>query len=225
MKIVLLPGLDGMGDMFAPFLSVLDGFETQIIALPNTGKQDYETLTSYVMSQLPDEAFILVAESFSGPIAAQISAKSPPHLKGIVFVASFLSSPNRALLFLAKLLPLNLLARLPLSRFVLRFLFLGSVAGDDLMDLFQSTVKKLSPKLMKARLETLQSLDFECFSSELPVVYILPSSDKLVPQFKSEQFKVCYKNVEIKIVEGPHFLLQAKPVEGAYIVTEFVNSL
>ena len=66
MKIILLPGLDGTGDMFAPILSLLTDFDTEVISLPQSGSQDYETLCEHVKLSLPSEDFILIAESFSG---------------------------------------------------------------------------------------------------------------------------------------------------------------
>ncbi len=215
--------------MFAPLLSELKGFDAQIIALPDKGDQDYERLSDHVIARLPKQAFILLAESFSGPIAARIVAKAPPNLKGVVFVATFLSAPNRALLSIARLLPLsflvNLVGQLPFARFVYRVLFLGPKASDDLTALFHKTVKSLSGTVMKARLAAIQSQTFEKQSSAVKVIYIQASSDKLVPRSKSLEFKSCYENLVIKVIEGPHFLLQAKPVESAEIIADFASGL
>ncbi|MEZ5497538.1 MAG: hypothetical protein R3F25_12065 [Gammaproteobacteria bacterium] len=67
---------------------------------PTQEKLTYEELTVYVTTQLPEEDYILVAESFSGPIAYQIAKKYSQNLKAAVFIATFLTSPNRLLTLL-----------------------------------------------------------------------------------------------------------------------------
>ncbi len=225
MKLVLLPGLDGTGDMFAPLLSTLEGFDVEVVPLPQTGNQDYETLTRYVMDRLPEEKFVLVAESFSAPIGAMLAARSIPQIKGIVFVATFLSAPNKLLLSLSKIMPLKVLARLPFAKSAFRVLFLGKEADDNLAVLFQNTVRDLSSAVMKARLTSIQTLALELPEIELPAVYILPSSDRLVPKSQSLKFKIYFKRLLVKEVEGPHFLLQTKPIAAVHILSEFADSL
>ena len=71
MKIVLLPGLDGTGELFKPFIDSLPpGIEPILVSYPPKEKLGYGELSDYVMSRLPkDEEYLLVGESFSGPIA------------------------------------------------------------------------------------------------------------------------------------------------------------
>ncbi len=69
--VVLLPGMDGTGELFAPFLSSLAGIcSVQVIRYPRDADLTYAELQQYVMNQLPvSEPITLIAESFSGPIA------------------------------------------------------------------------------------------------------------------------------------------------------------
>ena len=93
MKVILLPGLDGTGLLFKPFIEALPkNIETLVISYPKIKIQNYGELVSYVIAQLPEEDYILVGESFSGNIAYQIALSNPKHLKSIIFVASFLSN-------------------------------------------------------------------------------------------------------------------------------------
>lgn len=59
MKLVLLPGMDGTGDLFSPLLQMLSGFQWEVIALPNSGAQDYASIIVYVKQRLPDEDLFL----------------------------------------------------------------------------------------------------------------------------------------------------------------------
>jgi len=82
-RLVLLPGLDGTGELFASFIDALGGFATQVIAYPTDRAMTYAEHENFVRGKLPaDEDFVLLAESFSGPIGISIAAAAPPRLKG-----------------------------------------------------------------------------------------------------------------------------------------------
>ena len=152
--------MDGTGNLFFPLIRELSEFDCLVIPLPNEGSQTYRSITNIVREKLPEEDFILVAESFSGPIGATLAKEGGANLKGVIFIATFLSSPNKLLLSIAKFLPLKLLSKLPLSRFFHRALFLGSNASNELVDLFQSTVNSLPSVLIKSRLSAMNSLSY-----------------------------------------------------------------
>ena len=107
MKIILLPGLDGTGTLFKPLSDVLPStIESLVISYPPDEKLSYTELTAYVMDRLPtDEAYVLLGESFSGPIAYEIALRQPRNMHAVIFVASFLTPPQRLVLGLSKLLP------------------------------------------------------------------------------------------------------------------------
>ncbi len=109
MKLVLLPGMDGTGMLFDRLIALLP-LDCQIIVLPKGADQSYTYLTEYCIGRLPREDFVLLAESFSGPIAARIASDRRPNLKAVIFVATFLQPPSPPLLKLARLIsPLTLL--------------------------------------------------------------------------------------------------------------------
>src|SRR5690349_18575128 len=94
MKLILLPGLDGTGELFGPFLEALGGFPAQVIAYPRDRAMTYVEHESFVRGKLPDdEDYVLLAESFSGPVGIAIAAASPPHLKGLILCGTFASNP------------------------------------------------------------------------------------------------------------------------------------
>ena len=91
MLIILLPGMDGTGSLFYPFTRCLPKHvETKIISYSSQQPLSYRQLEEYVISQLPATGeYILVAESFSGPIAIKIAGRANGGLKAVVLVASF----------------------------------------------------------------------------------------------------------------------------------------
>ena len=79
--VVLLPGLDGTGKLFAELVKSLDpGVSAIVVAYPRDQPMGYEELDTLVMSVLnklpPDQRYVLLGESFSGPLAIRIAARA-----------------------------------------------------------------------------------------------------------------------------------------------------
>jgi pimeloyl-ACP methyl ester carboxylesterase len=222
---ILLPGLDGTGKLFAPLLMALAEFDYEIIALPEVGGQDYQSLTAWVRDKLPQQDFFLVAESFSGPIAAALAGEEVKYLKGIIFVATFLSPPDRLLINLSRFLPIRFLVSLPLAVYFHKLLFLGRAADKAFIRLFQSTVSGLPSSLIKARLTAMLSLPLKLEVCDLPVVYIQARADNLVSATKANEFSRYFKHIALEVIDGPHFILQTKPIECASIISGLAHKL
>ncbi len=218
MRKVLLPGMDGTGKLFDPLLPFLDIESTTIISYPDTGKQDYDTLVEYVKSKLPNEEFMLVAESFSGPIGVALAKSNIPNLKAIVFVATFLSTPRRSLLNLANYLPIKASSKLPFAPAIIRQFMFGLGADKEIIGQFQKILDELPSETLKQRLLAIQSLSPSIGNIDLPAVYIRAEEDKLVPFSKCLEFNALFRNFSIKTIKGPHFILQTNPQECAEVI-------
>ena len=224
MKIVLLPGMDGTGELFLYILEHLKEFDTQVIPLPQTGNQDYPTIINYIKSKLPNDEFTLIAESFSGALAAELAKEHIPNLKKIVFVATFLSPPNAMLLSIAAKLPLKSLSKVPLAKYFQKQLFIGKSANPELVDLFQSILNALPSDILSNRIKTMQSLAFSCESIDIPCLYIQALSDRLVSENKYLEFQQYFSNIKLVQFDGPHFIMQTKPKECAIAIAEHASS-
>ncbi|WNO07973.1 alpha/beta fold hydrolase [Teredinibacter sp. KSP-S5-2] len=225
MKLVFLPGMDGTGILFEALFKELQGFDVIALPLPGEGSQDYITLSCRIRSCLPNEDFVLVAESFSGGIAAQLSQQSIPYMKGVIFVASFLSSPNSLFAYLASLLPLGSLLDLPLGAAIGGSLLFNRT--EESMDIVQlkRVLHGVPESILKSRLKMISRLEYDGFKSSIPTVYIGAKKDRLVPNKKTEDFKKAYRNSMFALIDGPHFILQAKPKECASAIEAAVEFL
>jgi pimeloyl-[acyl-carrier protein] methyl ester esterase len=76
--IVLLPGMDGTGAMFAGFASSPEEEHRPIIvSYPEDQPLGYRDLEALARTFVPtNEPFILLGESFSGPIAISLAASN-----------------------------------------------------------------------------------------------------------------------------------------------------
>jgi pimeloyl-ACP methyl ester carboxylesterase len=96
--LVLLPGMDGTGDLFAPLVAALGPHMRTIIVRYPDEPLDYASHEEIARAALPlGHPFILLGESFSGPIAVSIAASAPTGLRGYVLCCSFVRSPRRLL--------------------------------------------------------------------------------------------------------------------------------
>ena len=200
------------------------GVETSVITYPPDEMSGYQQLTDYVVAQLPEnEEFVLLAESFSGPIAYAIALRQPENMTSVVFVASFLEPPQRLVLALSRLLPRRLLLSLPVPEIILKLLLLGPDASASLVDLFRLSLSKVSAKVLTYRLDEIASLRINMQKCDLKAIYIQASDDYLVPEGCAEVLKDVMKKLTVHQVEGPHFILQANPQACADLVMEEVQ--
>lgn len=120
--LVLLPGLDGTGNLFANFVSSLPpNLDARIVRYPTDHLLSYTDLFSYVVDAVPQtQPFVLLAESFSTPLAVRLAATNPASLKGLVICAGFIRNPVRGWLRHLKTLVHPSFLRIPPPRFVYR---------------------------------------------------------------------------------------------------------
>jgi pimeloyl-[acyl-carrier protein] methyl ester esterase len=80
--LLLLPGIDGTGKFLGVFAQALrPSVEPMIVSYPSDRALGYDELEALVLAALPsDRGYILLGESFSGPLAVRIAARSPPGL-------------------------------------------------------------------------------------------------------------------------------------------------
>ncbi len=221
LTLVLLPGMDGTGRLFAPLLEQLGGaVRTQVMAYDNTRGASYEALVDRVRRNLPRNGCVLLAESFAGPVAWQLAVDPPPGLKGVIFAASFIEPPRPRLLRIAHRLGLGRLARAPWPGVWVRALLLGRDAPRALIETFTSVLRSVPPSVLEARLKNIATLDSVSTRAVLPCVYIRAGADRLVPPSSLAVFRRMSDKLSVHEVEGPHFILQANPDACARIIRD-----
>jgi pimeloyl-[acyl-carrier protein] methyl ester esterase len=95
--LVLLPGMDGTAVLLTEFAASFgQGVNVISVSYPTDRVLGYAELTQIARESLsPDEPFVLLGESFSGPIAISLAASAPPGLLGLVLCCTFARSPLR----------------------------------------------------------------------------------------------------------------------------------
>lgn len=225
--LLLLPGLDGTGLVFEPLLKHLpEDIEPRIVRYPTDRIMSFQEHVDFARKQIPKaKPFVLLAESFSGPIGLQILSEPPENLKGVLFVATFARHPSPFFLDVGLYLPQRLLLNLFSKTFLGRFFCLGG-ASADAVDTFQKALKSVKLSVLANRLKILAELPpppETNFSG--PCLYLQAKGDRLVPERAVIPLQQLLPKLQIEQVPGPHITLLAHPESGAWIISHFISEL
>jgi pimeloyl-ACP methyl ester carboxylesterase len=227
MTLVLLPGLNGTGELFASFIAALGTqFKFLIVEYPSDKLASYQELEANVYALLPvDEQFVILGESFSGPVAIAIAARRPTGLVGLILCCTFAANPRPrlgSLYWLPALLPSKVVPHLLTARALLGKNY-DKATGDSVV----SAVRKVPPTIVKARLREISVVNVskQLASITIPILSLFATDDWLVPRRATEQMTQGNINIESVQVKGTHFLLQTNALAAADVVRKFVQQL
>jgi pimeloyl-ACP methyl ester carboxylesterase len=228
LKLVLLPGMDGTGELFSEFIAALPpSCETVIVRYPTERSLSYRELEGIVRATSPvSEPFILLAESFSTPLAIQCAATHPANLAGIVLCVGFAASPVRGWRRLLGSLLAPLLLRVPLPNFAAKFWLVGPDAPDSLVLAVRSAISSVQPRVLVARLRAALTCDVRADLGQIdvPILYLQANGDRLIDASCLEEIRRIKPQMKFVAIEGPHLLLQRQPRIAAEAVVEFARS-
>ncbi|WP_082559681.1 alpha/beta fold hydrolase [Lysobacter sp. Root559] len=222
MRCLLLPGMDGTGALLSDFAAALaPQFRPEVVAYPRDAAWGYDPLTDYVRARLPrDQPFVLLGESFSGPIAIRIAASRPDGLRGLVLCASFARAPSPP----GWRLPASWLGRigavLPIDRLPTRLTaaaMLGAWASEEWLTRTREVLATLDPAVIRARMHAGSTAEETAALARVacPLLYLRGRHDRLVSRRSWEHIRAILPLANCVELDGPHFLLQAKAIEAA----------
>ena len=237
--LVTLPGLDG-----SPFLQgalqhsmqQLAGaqhIQHQQIIYPPQQPMGYAALAQWVLPQLPQgEDFVLLGESFGGPLALLLAGcgpgalrtTPPAGLRGVVLAASFAQCAvpwARRFVPLLRSSPAPALYAVPNA--VWSYWLLGAWATPHLRLALQQALRHSSPAVLKHRaLEALQPPPLNLAALAVPLVALHGKQDQLIPA-RSQTCLAAAPQYEAAHINGPHMLLQTVPDACAPLVARFAD--
>jgi pimeloyl-ACP methyl ester carboxylesterase len=222
--LVLLPGMDGTGVLFADFAAaMLSEFRSIVVAYPNDPKLGYPELELLARAALPqDQPFILLGESFSGPIAISIAASNPRGLLGVILCCTFARSPHPLLaLATAAIKPLPA-ARVP-AFFQHRNLF-GRFDSPHLRTRLAEVRGLVSSNTLKSRLEAVARVDVsdELRRVTVPILDLRAKRDRIVSRASGNYIRKMRPDAKMADLDAPHLLLQTVPQEARSVIRSFV---
>lgn len=209
---MLLPGLDGATKLRQAFLDQLaTRFQVTALDYPTEVANDYASLLTWVVERLPTDPFVLVGESFGGPLACAVAARRPMGLRGLVLVASFLRRPLGLGDAIAARLPLFAAAWVPTAAW--RWALFDAQTESSMIADTQAAVRALPPKLLAERRRTALSVDARPWlkTVDVPVLALQATGDRLLTAASQSELTATLPTLQRRLIEGPHALLQCRP--------------
>lgn len=221
-----LPGLHGTTDLFSPIQDALpEGTATEFIELPTSGKQDYASLAKWLHQEMASgRPRLLVAESFSGPLAIRLAAQRPDECIGIVLAASFCDAPLNPGF---AILPLRPLFMVKPSRHALKHFLIGDDASDvQTLELCEA-IKTIPSGTLAKRVRAVLNLDEGDNPSipNTPILILQAQSDNLVPWEAQSRLISSYPKASVHWVESPHLILQREPQQCVEHIQLFLEKI
>lgn len=223
-EIVLLPGLEGSGLLFAAIETELSQFaRVTVVRYPNDAGLQYADYVRFVQTQIAGRTVILLGESFSGPIAILTALASRQSVAGLILTSTFQRSPWPGWL-------LRQLAKLDLRtvpRGLKNFGMLGFWADHATSRAIWEVVDAVPPEVLSQRLCAVSRVDVRDAFRQLscPVLVLHGTRDAVVPPYRLPSLKTTGKDVQIAMIPGPHMLLQVQAKPAAEQISHFITSL
>jgi pimeloyl-[acyl-carrier protein] methyl ester esterase len=226
MKLVLLPGLDGTGVLFQPFLAALAplALEPVVIGYPPRQALGYEQLLRQVRAALPqDGPYILLGESFGGPLALRLAAEHPPRLQALILSGSFISCPFAAVPSWAA----YCVRPLPFRAFPLFARLTGwlQAASDEHRLLSQQALSQVADFVFAHRLREIIRVDVaaELRACAVPILYLQGKYDWAVPAANLARILRIKPDVHTASIASSHMILKTKPHQAVQAIDRFLR--
>lgn len=224
-RALLLPGIHGSARLFAPLVEAAPRLDLDLLSYPPDEPLGTDDLAALVRERLPRSPFLLVAESFSGPIAVRVAAGRPAGLAGLVLAATYLHAPLPSLLRPAAALAVPAVLSLPLPAAFVRLFLAGTDAPDALVEEIRAATAAVAPEVMARRIAEALAVDAreDLARVDVPILFLAPSRDRLVRTDAVDDVLAVKPGAEVVTLDSPHVILQRCPQASLARIEEFAR--
>ena len=223
--LVLLPGLDGTGRLFDPLLQVLpEDWPARVVAYPPDRPLGYRELLPLVLAALPGDgrAYVLLGESFGGPLALKAALAAPRPPVAVVLSASFIRNPSWAWPRLVECF--GPFARLLPDAWRIRGL-LGRAQDAAVERTLVDIQGQVAMPVFHARLLEVMRVEAgpELAQCPCPVLYLRGREDRVVPRRALLSARSVRSDLEVATFPTGHLLLQLAPRPAFEAIRAFLE--
>ncbi len=172
----------------------------------------YAEHEAYARARLPEhEDFVLLAESFSGPVGIALAASRPARLKGLILCATFAANPLPVFGPLRRLMAAFPAPKIP-PAFMVPWLYAGR-STPALRRAHFAAVAKVSAQVIRTRVAAILGVDQRAMLARIavPMMYMRARHDRTIPASAGRAILALRPDVELSEFDAPHFLLQTEP--------------
>ena len=224
MHLVLLPGMIGTAELFAPLLrEIPSDVSTQVIAYPPDQSLSMNELLQLIEAEIHEKTdLVIVGESFSAELAAAFAARHPDQMRALVLSGGYVRPPWPSWM---RWLIHPFMVRIPLPSTLIRFFATGSSANEPFVDWVRNAFRAPDAEVMTHRARQALSLDFtdQLKQCRVPILYLAPDRDRLVPPWNLKWIVKNRPDVFVEKIPGPHLILQTAPRECWVAIERFVH--
>jgi pimeloyl-[acyl-carrier protein] methyl ester esterase len=218
--IVLLPGMDGTGLLLADLKArLLQRRCVEVISYPPDPTLGCDALTALVMEGLSGERFVVLGESFSGPIAIEIAASEPQRVAGLVLASSFARSPLPAVVApLAKRLDLRWM-----PRWATEAALLSGSGTPALKASLHEVLATLPRGVIRRRIAEVAGVDKRERLRHVacPILCLVGSRDRLAGRRSADEIAQSRPDCATRVLDAPHMLLETHAEAAADAIDAF----
>jgi pimeloyl-ACP methyl ester carboxylesterase len=222
-EIVLLPGLDGTGELFdrvARFL--VPHLDVRIVRYPQDPTLGYAGYIEIVRNEIGARQVFLLGESFSGPVAVRVATQLKGQIKGLILAATFVKNPwpswliRRAARVDPETTPTHIRDKI----------LMGSYGDPELVAKVDEIVRTLSRPVRAARLRAVADVDVSQDFARLdcPILVLHGRGDWLVRKSPMQRAVGDKGGARMVVLPGSHMLLQTRAEDVAREIVHFTKS-
>lgn len=223
-RFVLLPGLDGTGELLQEFARALASLGTvDVLSYPTDRRLGYAALCDELAATARiDSDTVIVAESFAGPLGIALAANAQRAPRALVLSASFAVCP---LPWLRRFAPMtHWLPIHQMPRVLSNALVLGRWATPAWSRRLDAALARVPAAVLRARLRAALEVDWRHALRTLAsrVLYLQAGADRVIPRYAAHCIAAVRPDLQRVRIDAPHFLLQAAPQSAADAIAQFL---
>jgi pimeloyl-[acyl-carrier protein] methyl ester esterase len=217
-RALALPGMDGTGELLSDFVAELaPEITAETVIYPADRALGYDALSRIAEDALPEHGkCLLLAESFSGPVALRLAQARPDRLLGVVLAASFAKAPRTPWLPIASASLGRIASHLParqIPRALLAFFMMGRWATRGYRNRLDKALHAVDPQVIRRRILDATRVDALALLRDLsvPLLYLRATHDRMISDASWKTVKATLPRTALAEIEGPHCLFLTRP--------------
>jgi pimeloyl-ACP methyl ester carboxylesterase len=216
--------MDGTGELLSEFAANLSlRRPVQIIRYPADPDMGYDELSAFVLASVAHPQFVILGESFSGPIAIEVAASKLERVAGLVLASSFACHPlPKMLARFSRLVNVRWAPRIAIEA-----MLLGAGATPALKDLLAQVLARVPGDVLQARIRFALSVDKRASLQHVtcPMLALHGRFDRIVGKGSAAQIQRIRPDCESYWLDASHMLLETSAKAAASHVADFLRAI